>query len=530
MGHTLPVLEIIKEAQLKHGLIKKADDNHKLYNNYQLYRAYCSRRLQRLRKQLNPVQKQDNLKKNKQQEAPSNRKETLNKNNFGQKKNERNFKKKQVTVDNVNDHLKYAHVPLMEAERAWAHSVQLGKESGMEQSSRKKFHSISRLRKAVQHAAHLQSICQSSHLTDTRTKLEVRAYSLCMHGTLCVKLEDWKSARDKLSSSRTIYDKLASVATEAKYYRSKVEELEQKVRFCDHNLASCREGLPEMNQGCQADFDRLISEAGQENGLVTWRGRPVAVGPQKVRLFLAAAQEFQMSRKSHNLTAYEAMLLECRKIVQWLKTKRVPIHPKLIDYLTYLRITLTIDANLIRIHSCKNSTRPVKFYQKIIQLLAELLTLITSDPISDQLEKDIDLLDKHFRAFHSYHTALTCQKLGKLPEALALYKRADSCVTYCGSRVLASAEMLPRFANLGQELSDLRDSIRRAQCQLAQKTNVLTDDLVSAMDGLELVDELHDLALHHVTFPSLDANMPQVGGSRVAGLLRTIWAWGAQKK
>jgi len=45
--YTLPLLKIIKETQQQHGL---------RHGDYQRYRTYCSRRLQRLRKVLNFVQ------------------------------------------------------------------------------------------------------------------------------------------------------------------------------------------------------------------------------------------------------------------------------------------------------------------------------------------------------------------------------------------------------------------------------------------------------------------------------------------
>ncbi|CAL4210436.1 unnamed protein product, partial [Meganyctiphanes norvegica] len=45
--YSLKVLSVVKEAQLAHGL---------RHNDYQLYRQYCSRRIRRLRKNLNLIQ------------------------------------------------------------------------------------------------------------------------------------------------------------------------------------------------------------------------------------------------------------------------------------------------------------------------------------------------------------------------------------------------------------------------------------------------------------------------------------------
>jgi len=62
-------------------------------------------------------------------------------------------------------------LPLIDAERAWAYAMQLKSEANTE--PRKRFHLISRLRKAVQHANTLDRLCNDSGLFDARTKLDV---------------------------------------------------------------------------------------------------------------------------------------------------------------------------------------------------------------------------------------------------------------------------------------------------------------------------------------------------------------------
>jgi len=62
-------------------------------------------------------------------------------------------------------------LPLIDAERAWAYAMQLKSEANTE--LRKRFHMMSRLRKAVQHASTLDRLCNDSGLFDARTKLEV---------------------------------------------------------------------------------------------------------------------------------------------------------------------------------------------------------------------------------------------------------------------------------------------------------------------------------------------------------------------
>lgn len=67
---------------------------------------------------------------------------------------------------------RYLLLSLIDAERAWAYAMQLKSEANTE--PRKRFHMISRLRKAVQHADTLFRLCNESGVFDARTKLEVQ--------------------------------------------------------------------------------------------------------------------------------------------------------------------------------------------------------------------------------------------------------------------------------------------------------------------------------------------------------------------
>ena len=86
----------------------------------------------------------------------------------------------------------------MDAERAWAQAMQLKSEANTEH--RKRFHMISRMRKAVQHADHLAILCNSEKC-DARTKLEARAYADAMKAGLLFVQEKWKTAMELYSSA-----------------------------------------------------------------------------------------------------------------------------------------------------------------------------------------------------------------------------------------------------------------------------------------------------------------------------------------
>jgi signal recognition particle subunit SRP68 len=115
----LLVLKIIKEAQQQHGL---------RHGDYQRYRGYCSRRLRRLRKVLKVPQG-----------------------------DRRHFKRRDIIASMVSDD-KFLQIPLTMAERAWSYAMQLRQESNTE--PRKKYHLISRLRKAGNHALELQQLIE----------------------------------------------------------------------------------------------------------------------------------------------------------------------------------------------------------------------------------------------------------------------------------------------------------------------------------------------------------------------------------
>lgn len=66
---------------------------------------------------------------------------------------------------------RYLHIPLMDAERAWSHAMELKLLANTE--LRKKFHYIRRLRKAASHATQLEELC-SGDVCDARTKLEAQ--------------------------------------------------------------------------------------------------------------------------------------------------------------------------------------------------------------------------------------------------------------------------------------------------------------------------------------------------------------------
>lgn len=94
-------------------------------------------------------------------------------------------------------------IPLMNAERAWAYSMDLKKEAenNSAKASNKRHHSIQRLAKAAAWAAELARL--AAERCDTRGALEAEAYASWMGGLLALEREaDWHSALAQLSRSK----------------------------------------------------------------------------------------------------------------------------------------------------------------------------------------------------------------------------------------------------------------------------------------------------------------------------------------
>lgn len=69
----------------------------------------------------------------------------------------RHFKRKDITPVMISED-KFLQVPLTMAERAWSYAMQLRQESNTE--PRKKFHLISRLKKAATYSVQLQDLIE----------------------------------------------------------------------------------------------------------------------------------------------------------------------------------------------------------------------------------------------------------------------------------------------------------------------------------------------------------------------------------
>ncbi|KAM9769890.1 signal recognition particle subunit SRP68 [Menidia menidia] len=454
-GLGLEILQIIKESQQQHGL---------RHGDYQRYRGYCSRRLRRLRKTL------------------------------GFKMGNRHkFVGKKITVEMLSDS-RYLLLVLMEAERAWSYAMQLKQEANTE--PRKRFHLLSRLRKAAKHSEKLEKLCESPRV-DAKTKLEAQAYTAYLTGMVEFELQAWKLAMEAFNKCKTIYEKLASAFTEelALLYRQRVDEISPNIRYCAYNIGD-QNAINDLMQmrltggggGMMAEkLEALITQARTKQAAtmseVEWRGRTVPVKIDKARIFLlgladneaAIAQTVNEDTKEH---LYETLLAECRDTIQAVKEElkneakqrerssdndggKVSNLQFLHSYLTYIKLCTLVKRNESMAHTLqaklketeadenKRGPRPqdlIRLYDIILQSLAELSTLQGLED-DHMFQKELSLKLLVYKAYRCFFIAQSYVLVKKWSEALVLYERV----------LKYAKEVQSKSKSLNKSLKDLPD-------------------------------------------------------------------------
>uniref|UniRef100_A0A8C3CSR1 Signal recognition particle subunit SRP68 n=1 Tax=Cairina moschata TaxID=8855 RepID=A0A8C3CSR1_CAIMO len=465
----IPVLQIVKESQQQHGL---------RHGDFQRYRGYCSRRLRRLRKTLN-----------------------------FKMGNRHKFTGKKVTEEILSDN-RYLLLILMDAERAWSYAMQLKQEANTE--PRKRFHLLSRLRKAVKHAEELERLCESNRV-DAKTKLEAQAYMAYLTGMLRFEHQEWKAAMEAFNKCKTIYEKLANAFTEeqAVLYNQRVEEISPNIRYCAYNIGdqSAMNELMQMRlrsggtEGLLAEkLEALITQTRAKQAAtmseVEWRGRTVPVKIDKVRIFLLGLADneaaiVQAENEETKERLFESLLSECRDAIQAVREDLKPDQKQrehslegdsgkvsniqyLHSYLTYIKLSTAIKRNESMAKSLqkallqqqrseedgKRTARPqdlIRLYDIILQNLVELTQLPGLEE-DKNFQKEIGLKTLVYKAYRCFFIAQSYVLVKKWSEALVLYERV---LKYAGE-VQSGAGA---FTNSLKELPDVQDLITQVNAE-----------------------------------------------------------------
>jgi len=492
---SLKVLSLIKDAQQKHGL---------RHSDYQRYRGYCSRRLRRIRKAVGLVQ--------------------------GEK---RKFNKKEVTEEVLKEE-KHLHVPLVTAERAWAYYMQLKFESNSD--PRKKFHMINRLRKAKKYAEQLELVSASSEKVDARTKLETKAYSCWLAGTLCFETAKWAEAQTLLTQARNILESLSQAVGEEEgaIFRQKMDEITPSLRYCSYNIGDAsRADLMALRgkAGGGQDLDYLISQTREQQAAtlqdVEWRGRKMAVKHEKVRMFLLSHQESEQEltkaeEAEAKIEIYESLLLDCKDALQVLRDElledpefrnrqqtgegKVSTQHFLYTYIQFIRHNITESRNAVLLATMRDQLdrgeKPsegkktvkaqdvVRMYENMIQSLAEIPSLAGLEE-DEKLASDIETKITFYKAFRSYYIALAFIASQKWAEAMAVFQRSLQYVSEARARPDLAKDFSSALPKL-EEAIESKQFVAHANSIL--ETESATDQMakidINAAKSVPLVDRL----------------------------------------
>ncbi|RYR44894.1 hypothetical protein Ahy_A08g041170 isoform C [Arachis hypogaea] len=429
---SINVLQLLKSAQMQHGL---------RHGDYTRYRRYCTARLRRLYKSL--------------------------KFTHGRGK----YSKRNITESTVTD-VRFLHVLLYSAERAWSHAMEK-RQLPDGPNARQRIYLIGRLRKAVKWATLFSKLCAIK--ADSRTSLEAEAYASYMKGNLLFEQDqNWDVALMSFKSARAVYEELGKYGDldNQVLCRERVEELEPSIRYCLHKVGQSNLQTSELlNIGdmegpaldlFKAKLEAVMAEARSQQAAsmteLNWLGHRFPVSNAKTRVAILKAQELEkdLHGSSADSTPSDKKLVIFDKIFSAYHEARGYIRADLAtagnaenvkDDLHGLDKAVsamlgerTIERNLLLVKVAKSKlarrrddkndkvTKPeelVRLYDLLLQNTADLSDLVSSG--RDKKPEEVSFADEcacktlAFRAERCFYVAKSYSVAGKRAEAYALY-------------------------------------------------------------------------------------------------------------
>ncbi|XP_042429579.1 signal recognition particle subunit SRP68-like [Zingiber officinale] len=469
---SINVLQLVKSAQMQHGL---------RHRDYTRYRRYCTARLRRLYKSLKFL--------------------------HGRGK----YTRKAITESTVTD-VRFLHIVLYMAERAWSYAMEK-KQLPDGPNSRQRIHLLGRLRKAVKWATLFSQLCAVKG--DSRTSLEAEAYASYMKGSLLFEQDhNWQTALMNFKNARAVYEELGKYGTIENQVlcRERVEELEPSIRYCLHKVGESKLQTSELldigeMEGPALDLfksklEAVMAEArSQQAASMTefnWLGHRFPINNAKTRVSILKAQELEKDlhgSASDSLPA-EKKLAMFDKIFSAYHDARGCIRSDLatagnaenakddlngLDKAVSAVLTQrTIERNQLLVVIAKSKfkkhrddkvdkvTKPeelVRLYDLLIQNASDLSDLVSSGKNRNSEEvafvEECEIKSSVFRAERCFYLAKSYSSAGK---------RAEAYLLFCHARSLANnaLEKLQMATNpdqaLAQDLKVLLDICRSSIC------------------------------------------------------------------
>jgi len=453
----LQVLRVSKSSQLGNGL---------KHGDYRRYRQYCTNRLHRIRKSIRFT--------------------------CGRGK----FQKRPLAnaLMNKNAGSKALLLPLFHAERCWSFGMELKDLESGRTSNKARRAVIRKLKKAVVYAEQLHEMC-SNDIVEDRTVLESEAYLAWMKANLYLEQEDWHQSLEYFLRAKQLYEAIADAlgVGHASVFASRLEEIGPSIRFCNYNLQRNQSDKPELIQllgetGAARDLlsakiDAALAESrktlAQSFGSVSWCGREVAIRSEEVREAVLAAkdeqnaleQELQSSAlidasPEKKAACYDKVFIAYNEAARLVKSQlkasnedelmrlsedRIAEVEDLYAFVTFTRLSLTVDRNLLLVQSLHTkSAKPedfVRLFDTLLQTVREMMELrgISDDTIAT---RTLEFESEGFRVNRCFHMARLYLDLKRFREACALfdhaYNLADTAISAnggAGGTRITAAEM-----------------------------------------------------------------------------------------
>ena len=185
--------------------------------------------------------------------------------------------------------LRYLEILLLNAERAWAHAMQLKDESELE--PRRVHHSMRKLMHACEISGVLLRICSAEGgkcKVDARTSIEAKAYHEYMLGVLAQNKRNWSDALKSFKSALALYERIKELVTEEKReaYDAQISEVKPLINFCAYNLGESLDENPTTVTELELDFEdklkmmsksNVVNEGDVKATSFAWLGQTVQV-------------------------------------------------------------------------------------------------------------------------------------------------------------------------------------------------------------------------------------------------------------
>jgi signal recognition particle subunit SRP68 len=285
-----------------------------------------------------------------------------------------------------------------------------------------------------------------------------------------------------------------------------------------------------MTAGDQDQLTGKIDEVlAQRHEEITWRGQTIPVKNEKVRVFILRSQ--QSSREIEQADSYEekmkvftSLLMDCQDAQQIIKDELKADGDKgkrsqkneahvanmefLLSYISFIRLSKTIDRNLLMVESRRRqlegeddgqmdqglvaekgefkATKPDDLVHLYDTLLQNVTDLSEVQGIDDIVSQELAAQTLAFRAHRCFYIAETHRIAKKWAEATGLY---DRCITRATTALDHYAELSQ--ASVKDAVSDLHKLLSKAKgkkCATHASAILETLEVEEKMEETKLAD------------------------------------------